>query len=545
MRLMAKHSICAYRCSVRTAARYLLFPIALLCVLLAACADQIPDSLDSSVIVEPRADPDRPPDDLLLHLNSYRKVQFMADRMQDLIAAERIWCDLQPVVAELRALLDDHDPDEVWRTLLVPADGDDLRAIELIAEATADARGIAIHELPAAYLVSRTSLRQHACLTEEVWDDPNDDDDWTVGRPASRLAYLIGQDVQEYGAREQRWLSATLVLGWYGEIPGADEMAPGADGIGEIVLVSQPQMPDFYAATVAHEMVHVLQDQWTGWRLHDWYREAETTDQLQALRWVVEGDATLNELAYDEPPLAGLLADIEWGSEEHAEVDLWLRAYHSLTPQDSDAIYAAYDEGSQVMAALREAEGQAAIDALLLNPPSSVEQLMHADKLAAEEQPSALTDLPDLQRALFASAHWDEPIVDRMGEQWLRSLIATATGRPDIAEDAATGWGGDQMTLWRTHDGEIEVVTWQVVFDNPAEHEQGVSGLRRWFYSHSHNEADRVAGDLLHWNGPTGTASLISQSANVWLVASNNKQIADYVTSSIRNRTWTEYWASP
>ncbi len=318
--------------------------------------------------------------------------------MLEALAEECLWCEQQPQVAELRAMLDDHDPEDVWRSLLIAAEGDDLRAVEIIADATAEARGIALQELPPVFLISRTDLRRYACLSEETWehdeeqvvdddadeheavgddeqdeqvdeqpavaDDVDEDQESSVGLPASRMAELISQDVEGYGDLEQSWLSATLSWGWYGEQQGASEIEPGEDGIGEVVLVSSPPMPSFFTSVISHEMVHVLQDQWTGWQRHDWYRDATTTDQLQALRWVDEGDATLNEIYGDVSPLRDSLSDIEWGPREHAEYDLWLRAYEALMPQDSEDD-AALLVGGVILAALCDEGGQDAINGVI------------------------------------------------------------------------------------------------------------------------------------------------------------------------------------
>ena len=480
---------------------------------------------------------------------SYRSVRQFADRMLEVLAAERVWCDEQPEVAALRAMLDDHDENEIWRSLLVPAEGEDLRAVRIIAEATAEARGIQMQELPPIYLISRTSLRHHACLFEEIWEDPTDEDeDWTVGRPARRLAILLGQDVEDYGDLEQSWLSATLAWGWYGEIPDADELEPGEDGAGEVILVSSPSMPSAFVDVISHELVHYLQDQWTGWRLHDWYRDVETTDQLQALRWVVEGDASLNELYAHELPLFELLADIAWGPERHAEIALWRRAYAALTPQDSENLFAAYDQGRSVLAELRAKGGQEAIDALLLDPPESTEQLIHPQKLSTDEQPIALVDLQRLREEIFPERDWKEPIVDRMGEQWLHSLILTATRFRTLAKSTAAGWGSDQMVLWQSQDGSVEVVTWQIVFDHVGHHREGMIGLRSWFYSHTEDEAIAAPDNptnLHHWDGPSGAARLILRPRGVWLVAANDPTLVEEVADGILSRTWTNYWSTP
>lgn len=547
--------------------RLLLLWLAFAAVVSAACVDEIPltaqDSPASATPAEssPNADQgaqaspestgpndgsedDRP---IRTDIYSYRAVREFADRMLEVLAAERLWCDEQPEVADLRAMLDEHNNDDIWRSLLVAAEGEDLRAVQIIAEATAQARGIPMQQLPAVYLISRTSLRHHACLLEEIWEDPTDEDeDWTVGRPASRLAILLGQDVEDYGDLEQSWLSATLAWGWYGEIPGADELEPGEDGVGEVVIVSSPSMPSAFVDVISHELVHFLQDQWTGWRLHDWYRDVETTDQLHALRWVVEGDASLNELYADEPPLLELLANITWGPEQHAEFDLWYRAYQALTPQDSVNLFAAYDQGRSVLAALRDKSGQEAIDALLLDPPESTEQLLHPEKLRLEEQPVELVDLERLRTEIFPEADWNEPIVDRMGEQWLTTLILTTTRFTTLARAVATGWGSDQMALWQSQDGSAEVVTWQVVFDHDAHHREAIDGLRGWFYSHSALEAVPDQNDpanLHKWDGPNGAARLVIRPHSVWVVAAGSPALADRVAEGIRSRTWTNYWS--
>ena len=536
--------------------RHVLFVIAIATLSLVACADQIPtaeplelpaEAQEVPSSVEPDVagsrDPDRP---VTLDIYSYQHARIFANLMLETLEQEKTWCDEQPEVAELRGMLNDYEAEDVWRSLLIPAGEQDLAAVRIVAEATADARGIPMQELPPVFLISRTRLRHYACLTDEVWEDESDEDeDWTIGRPASHLALLIGQDVEDYGNKEQSWLSATLYWGWYGEIEDADELEPGEDGVGQVVIVSAAPMPAAFVGTISHELVHFLQDQWTDWRLHDWYRDSQTTDELEALRWVVEGDATLNELYADVSPLLELLADIEWGPDEHSEYDLWYRAYGALSPEDSANLYAAYEQGSDALAALRAEHGQSAIDELLLDPPESSEQLIHAEKFDSDEQPFNLRDLARLRAEIFTAVEWDEPIVDRMGEQWLSSLIRVASKRPDIARKASTGWGSDQMALWQSEDGEIEVVTWQVVFDTPKEHREGVSGLRRWFYSHTANEAKPVYANMLSWDGPTGAARLITRPNAVWLVASNNPEIADEVAADIRSTTWTHYWSRP
>lgn len=87
-------------------------------------------------------------------------------------------------------------------------------------------------------------------------------------------------------------------------------------------------------------------------------------------------------------------------------------------------------------------------------------------------------------------------------------------------------------------------MTWQVVFDDPREHKDGVSGLRRWFFSHTANEAKSVYPNMISWDGQTGAARLITRPNAVWLVAATDPSVADKVANAIRIRIWTNYWSA-
>ena len=126
--------------------------------------------------------------------------------------------------------------------------------------------------------------------------------------------------------------------------------------------------------------------------------------------------------------------------------------------------------------------------------------------------------------------------------------MAALSDRHRFEESTCRQCSGERLGLGRdgalaSQDGETEVVTWQVVFDDPWEHKEGVSGLRRWFFSHTANEAEAVYSNTLSWNGPGGAARLITRPNAVWLVVATEPTIADSVASGIRTRFWTSYWA--
>ena len=511
--------------------------IAMPLLLLAACRDAIPEAPLTP-------DPDRPDDAEIVHLYHYRAIQEQAEAAIALLNAENEWCNRDRKVGELRAMLQEHDPETVTRSLYVEAEGDDLRAVELIADTVSRVRSVDFEQLPPIYLISRSDLRRTGCLYQAFEEHEASEADAQSNAVAAvdRLELLLGQQVAGYGSAEQQQLNATLYAGWYGDPHGVDDLRPDHGGVGEIVLVSRPMIPRQLIQTIAHELVHFLQDVLLGWQLNDLDDMAETTDQLEALRWVIEGDATLHERFAGLLSQSQSLSDIEWGPATHLEFDLARRAINLLNPLQQAAIYDAYEQGSQVLGELLVADGRSAINQLLYRPPISTEQLLHPDRLASEEQPIALRDLPQLQELAFPTDRWEPPVTDRMGEHYLRALIGSSTPRRLEVNDAATGWGSDQLAWWQSLDADSEAVTWQIVFDTPEDLAEGASALRTWFYSYSVNEAERTRRNVLSWDGPYGYARLISGAEAVWLIVANDQSVANRVANSVRSAEWTNYW---
>ena len=63
-----------------------------------------------------RPTPDRPREGSEVYLYSYRHTLAFARVMAKTLDAERLWCDEQPTVAELRARLEVEEPEDIWRS---------------------------------------------------------------------------------------------------------------------------------------------------------------------------------------------------------------------------------------------------------------------------------------------------------------------------------------------------------------------------------------------------------------------------------------------
>lgn len=213
-------------------------------------------------------------------------------------------------------------------------------------------------------------------------------------------------------------------------------------------------------ATLAHELVHALQDQHydLGPRLQ--YRP-ESGDEPTAIQCLAEGDAT------------SAMIDVLLAEQGQTALDLSERELVALmvdqTMSSSDvppilksSLIAPYTDGLRFVHALRRRGGWAEVDRVWKRPPTTTEQLLHLEKYDRNEGPLPVPPPPtDALGGGFRVL-----LTDLLGEQSLRLTFESWT-TPREARLAAEGWGGDRVTLLsRVRDGLEEfLVTWWVRFD--------------------------------------------------------------------------------
>jgi hypothetical protein len=110
-----------------------------------------------------------------------------------------------------------------------------------------------------------------------------------------------------------------------------------------------------------------------------------------------------------------------------------------------------YTTGALYVQQAQATGGWDAVNAFFDRMPVSTEQVLHAEKYAAGEQPVDVELPKDLAKDLGAG--WSVPLTDTFGELqtgiWLR-----ADGVPRAQADAAaTGWGGDRLAVINGPDG--------------------------------------------------------------------------------------------
>ena len=217
--------------------------------------------------------------------------------------------------------------------------------------------------------------------------------------------------------------------------------------------------------TLAHELVHALQDQsYDLGKLLD-YRPGDS-DRLAAIHTLIEGDATSGMLdvvagsafAIDEAMLRRLVA-----------ISTALSSVGDTPRALQESLAVPYTDGFAFVQGLRKSGGWPAVDAIWRALPQSTEQLLHPEKLATREPPIHVP-----APSVDALGPDFKPVFDDvMGEQGLRIAFEDYAHR-DLAAPAAAGWGGDRLMVARrehpTTPGLAEyAIAWRIRFDTPAD----------------------------------------------------------------------------
>ena len=332
-----------------------------------------------------------------------------------------------------------------------------------VGAAIEELRGIRAGDEPLLRVVDDAGMR--AALLAEL-DDPETTRAFERQGAVLRLLGLLPPDADLrdiYGE-----FLGEQVLGLY--LPESGEM---------LVLAGEESAPGRAGAavaelTLAHEYVHLLQDR--RYDLAQMQDEAGPTfDRGLALSALIEGDATETEVRYVAEHMGAadalallvgaVLADGAGGTD--------------VPPALAELTSFPYLGGALFATELREAGGQAAVDAAFADPPTTTEQVLHPEKYLAGE--GALhVSLPPLASALGEG--W-EPLGDEVLGEGLLSLWAHGLVFPrgPFAMDSefVSDWGGDAARVLRRASDD-------------SDDEHALAMLTRW----DPNAAPGFVGDL-------------------------------------------------
>jgi hypothetical protein len=239
---------------------------------------------------------------------------------------------------------------------------------------------------------------------------------------------------------------------------------PTFDYLGEMMKLLDAQLEGFYEpkngtmylaadlkgpqaqATLAHELVHALQDQRWDLKKRSDYKPGQG-DQSLALACLAEGDATSLMLdflmkpdrsALDIPPEA--IRELMKGGMNMGDVQ---SVPHILR----STLVAPYMEGIAFVHDLRRKKGWAGVDAAWDRLPTTTEQVLHVAKWEAQEGPLTVP----APTAAALGEGWKNEDQDTYGELGFALTFSEWLGDAD-ARLAASGWGGDRSSAFTKDD---------------------------------------------------------------------------------------------
>jgi hypothetical protein len=232
----------------------------------------------------------------------------------------------------------------------------------------------------------------------------------------------------------------TAVIGFYDTLTG------------ELVFLGTDDPMPEERVTLAHELVHALDDQWFDLSKIDRLLADCQEEAFQTALAVVEGSANYHMLRYAK---VALTREERWslgssGAPRPRVPDFLM--YEMAWPYDAGYTWADWAVDSDQL------------DRSLRDLPTTTEQILHPERW--DDVPEPL-DVPDLGPALGTG--WSDLDVQDAGESWLRSLLQRRIDFPTV-EGATTGWDGGLLRSWT--DGDHVAVVLETAWDSPGDAEE-------------------------------------------------------------------------
>jgi len=265
-------------------------------------------------------------------------------------------------------------------------------------------------------------------------DDPWNDQVWEA-------LLLIGEDRGTDEAFDETY--NTSVQGYY---------SPASNNI---TIVSDSPTPTIDRATLAHELVHALQDQYGNLR-----GSPDTQDRQLAHQSVTEGEANYIQYTYENR------CQRNWDCIDRPSSEGSGGSGGQPTDGVFVTIYQPYATGPLLIDEQYSANGWDGVEALYERPPASTEQVIHPDSYPDEEPVNV--SVPDRSNAEWSRFDHD-PVADTAGEASIYAMLYTNDAvDPEqwyrYRSDPSAGWGGDSIVPYKNGSGGYGYV-WATEWD--------------------------------------------------------------------------------
>lgn len=283
---------------------------------------------------------------------------------------------------------------------------------------------------------------------------------------------------------------------------------------GELVVVSESgELSVTDKVTMAHEIVHALQDQ--HFDLVEIDELGTDADRGAALSALIEGDATFAMTEY----LLGYLDPLELAellSESLTAGDT--EVLDSAPRYISEGLLFSYDAGQIFVTAIFDNGGYVAVNQAFRDPPTSTEQILHPEKYIGPDRDEPIdVQNPDVSEDLGDG--WELLRSDVLGE-WDFQIMLEENGvsTPEVT-GAATGWGGSRFDIYESDTGAIALLTTR--WDTNEDASEFAAALLASFQS------DAVNGTL--WSESNRHFSVVAGGDTVVMISGTDREAVERV----------------
>lgn len=347
----------------------------------------------------------------------------------------------------------------LWLATFASAQGDEAAKLEakkaeLVAEARVKLAAVGYSVPEAVGARTRTAA--------EVIDDLRAHQELLFPRDGFELQFALLKALRLDPGRDAAALRERTIA----------EMARGIaayyDPIGKAFVLLSTQAGDVNEALggslalVTHELVHACQDARDGGLGTFFAAQDGSIDRVLARRIVVEGEAEVVAVW----ALVGEAEAKKIGSMEMA---------HGLDKLFAGQLTGAiYEAGRRVMALRFAAGGRDGLAKLWAAPPTSTEQLLHADKLGNDVPQQVV--LPDFGALRVVAS-------TTLGELLVQEILRQLGASTNEAYRGACGWDGDTLAIVQGEKGPAaRGVVWRTYWDrdeDASQFEQRMAKARR------------------------------------------------------------------
>ncbi|HEX8458609.1 MAG TPA: hypothetical protein VF656_15020 [Pyrinomonadaceae bacterium] len=211
-----------------------------------------------------------------------------------------------------------------------------------------------------------------------------------------------------------------------------------------------PKTQQFYLAdwidldaqqpVIAHELTHALQDQHFNLRRFEDWPKGDSDAELAA-HALVEGDATLVMTFYvmrDFKRIAAMMKSVNAETSSSEKIESAPRVLR-------ESLLFPYKQGMEWASRVHRRGGWPLVSAAYTKLPRSTEQILHAEKYFAGEEPLKI-EFADIAGLLGKS--WVRLDYDVNGEWSYFQILDEYLRAEKESQKAAEGWGGDRFALY-------------------------------------------------------------------------------------------------